>query len=95
VGEDLVIQADGSLYLTGANGPDNTVTGIVLGAGPNPSDDLRATFSASQSFGEIQRAQDATSYRTSTQVFDSLGNPLAVDYVFKNRHQQLGMDRFL
>jgi flagellar hook protein FlgE len=82
VGEDIVIQADGSLYLTGATGADNTVTGIVLGAGPNPSDDLRATFSASQSFGEIQRAQDATSYRTSTQVYDSLGNPLAVDYLF-------------
>lgn len=82
LGEDLVIQADGSLYLTGADGAVNTVTGIVLGAGPNPSDDLRATFSASQSFGEIQRAQDATSYRTSTQVYDSLGNPLAVDFQF-------------
>ena len=81
-GEDITIQADGSLYLTGADGAVNTVTGIVLGAGPNPSDDLRATFSASQSFGEIQRAQDATSYRTSTQVFDSLGNALAVDYLF-------------
>ena len=82
VGEDLTISSDGSLHLTGANGASNTVTGIVLGAGPNPSDDLRATFSASQSFGETQKAQDATSYRTSTQVYDSLGNPLAVDFRF-------------
>ena len=82
LGEDLTIETDGSLYLTGSEGASNTVTGIVLGAGPNPSDDLRATFSASQSFGEIQKAQDATAYRTSTQVFDSLGNPLAVDFRF-------------
>ncbi|MBK8575173.1 MAG: flagellar hook-basal body complex protein [Elusimicrobia bacterium] len=82
LGEDLTISSNGTLYLTGSDGAANTVTGIVLGAGPNPSDDLRATFSASQSFGEIQRAQDATAYRTSTQVFDSLGNPLAVDYLF-------------
>jgi flagellar hook protein FlgE len=82
VGEDLVINSDGSLYLTGADGAVNAVTGLVLGAGPNPSDDLRPVFSASQSFGEVQAAQDATSYRTSTQVFDSLGNPLGVDFRF-------------
>jgi flagellar hook protein FlgE len=82
VGEDLVIQSDGTLYLTGANGAANGVTGIVIGAGPNPNEDLRSTFSASQSFGEIQKALDATSYRTSTQVFDSLGNPLAIDLRF-------------
>lgn len=82
VGEDLVIDPDGSLLLTGADGAVNAVTGIVLGAGPSPSDDLRPTFSASQSFGEVQTAQDATSYRTSTQVYDSLGNPLGVDFRF-------------
>jgi flagellar hook protein FlgE len=47
-----------------------------------PNEDIRSTFSASQSFGEIQKALDATSYRTSTQVFDSLGNPLAIDLRF-------------
>jgi flagellar hook protein FlgE len=82
LGEDLTIDSDGSLLLTGADGAVNAITGLVLGAGPNPSDDLRPTFSASQSFGEIQAAQDATSYRTSTQVFDSLGNPLGVDFRF-------------
>ncbi|MBK8872025.1 MAG: flagellar hook-basal body complex protein [Elusimicrobia bacterium] len=82
VGEDLVIDSDGSLLLTGADGAINAITGLVLGAGPNPTDDLRPVFSASQSYGEVQAAQDATSYRTSTQVFDSLGNPLGVDFRF-------------
>ncbi|MBP9127852.1 MAG: flagellar hook-basal body complex protein [Elusimicrobia bacterium] len=82
VGEDLVIDSDGSLLLTGSDGALNAITGLVLGAGPNPTDDLRPVFSASQSYGEVQAAQDATSYRTSTQVFDSLGNPLGVDFRF-------------
>lgn len=81
-GEDVVIQADGSLRITSAEGADNGVSGLVLGAGPSAGDDLNSAFTAAQSFTEIQEAVDATTYRTSTRIFDSLGNPLNVDFTF-------------
>ncbi|MBL0350122.1 MAG: flagellar hook-basal body complex protein [Elusimicrobia bacterium] len=82
LGEDVTIQANGALQITGAAGASEAVTGIVLGAGPNPSDDQRSAFSTSQSFAETQKALDATSFRTAPQIFDSLGNALNVDFRF-------------
>lgn len=82
VGEDVAIQADGSLRLTGSPGAANGVAGLLIGSGANPGENTRTTFAAAQSFSEIQKAADATSYRTTVQVFDSLGNPIDVDVRF-------------
>ena len=72
-GEGVTIEADGSLRITGAPGAQNGVSGINIGAGPNPGDDVRAMFRAAQLFTESQAAVDAASFATSVQVFDSLG----------------------
>jgi len=82
VGEMVTIESNGKLRITGANGASNGVTGLVIGAGPNPNDHARASFSTSQNYLDVQTASDAASYRTSVQIFDTLGNPLTVDIRF-------------
>ncbi|MFN0118794.1 MAG: flagellar hook-basal body complex protein [Elusimicrobiota bacterium] len=81
-GEDMTVESDGSLKLTGAVGASNAVTGLELGAGPTPGGDVRDTFGASQVFVQSQAAVDATSFRTTGQVFDSLGNTHTVNITF-------------
>jgi hypothetical protein len=57
VGEDVVIQPSGALEITGAAGASEAITGIVIGAGPNPGDDQRSAFSSSQSFRSMEYAR--------------------------------------
>ena len=59
-GEDVVINADGSLRVTGAPGAAEAVTNINIGAGANANDDVRSTFGVAMTFTGAQAARDVT-----------------------------------
>ncbi|MCH8291372.1 flagellar hook-basal body complex protein [Candidatus Poribacteria bacterium] len=80
--EKVVLKSDGRISIEGALGTENAISGIKIGAGPDPNDDTRSGFAASMSLFEDQAAKDAI-HVTTTTVFDQTGEAHTMHITFK------------
>ena len=84
--EQVTLEADGRIKISGGLGTDRAVTGINIGAGVDPNQDTRQLFGASMSFIQDQEAKDVTHTATTT-IFDDLGESHTFRMVFQKTRE--------